>query len=574
MDDDSGNQGTAASGGLAIGMLAVGGAAISRFPLTVLAYVLAGLILAMASYLIRAWLTSRSIEQQRVRARALLALSPPPRISTVAPAALGLETLDEDTAADPVEASLTSALAANARVLVLIGARSGGRSRSMLLTLRRESSTVRERLLLVPADGAALRDLLSTPADLARPGERYVLWLADLERFLGGVRLHDLDRLILSDVVTVVATLDTAAARRVLAVGQDRAHVLRGVLARAHRVVAPEATVSTTDPLWLTAGQPLYHPIPYPTWRAAHRLNPRRWAAEVYELWRRTSWPMIATALGVAAGAVLVFMALTPYGQVATQPALADRYHDLRAEGNDCGGVGVSPADSEAVEHDVVVLHHYGDFCPGSDSIDMYAIGHDTVGRRPTSTFVIASDHQQSLRCLGPDAHDPCHADIKSNYHATVVGLHDVTTDTWIPIAIYAKRPEGFVVAPLKLYGRPEAFEPDTAAVRIYDDRHKDRPHLALDQSASVVTLDRPRINRAAVLLAGYRSVPYGPWTLRANVLGRTGPEKHLKAVQVCHPIGLYETFAVATAQNPIAAVRQAWLRAIRNDAAGCVKHK
>jgi hypothetical protein len=572
--DDAANDprlGLRAAGTLAVALVAAVPPAISQLPIRQLAWVLAVVLLAVVTYLIRYAMDRRgerrARQDRRDRVGELLALWPLPTAADVDPVALGIgewsDGLSEDPRAvryeaRPVDDVLRTAVA-NGKIVVVLGARGSGKSRSALEALRADDQ-LGAAGLVVPADAAALRDLLAARADAVRPDARYVLWLDDLDRFLGGLRLRDLDRLIASDRVTVVGTLEDGAADAVLAGGGDRAHVLRGLMARADRVTMPGRTSDEErrHP-WLCSGPSAYRPgleaEPAPSDKPP-----------AVALW--------AMALGVILTAGLAFYA---FNVGLFKPAtLNDRFAEIEAQSDDCGGVGLSPHSADGVRSDLVVVHHQSDVgCRRSDLIEVFARRDGTLTKHPALSVQPPASPKEQARCIGPDGRDPCHVEIQGLQRVIIVALRNATTGHWIPVAIRPSK-GGYAVQPVPLPPRSRDATTQPADLQLQDMRREGGAGATIAaRSVAAVAVTRPRQFHGAVLLVGYTKVVNGG----RRTLELAGVELRvnrgvLQAGAACRATqpGTSSpwTFDVTDQDNLVVRLQREWRKASRLSVASC----
>ncbi len=571
--DDAANDprfGLRAAGTLAVAVVAAVPAAISQLPIRQMAWALAVVLLAVVTYLIRYAMyrrgERRARQDRRDRVGDLLALWPLPTAAEVDPAALGIGEWSNGPSEDPqgaryearpIDDVLRTAVTTG-KIVVVLGARGSGKSRSALEALRADDQ-LGAAGLVVPADAGALRDLLAARADAVRPDQRYVLWLDDLDRFLDGLRLRDLDRLVASDRVTVVGTLDDRAAEAVHAAGGDRAHALRGLMARAHRVTMPQqSSDDARRPDWLCSGPSAYRPaLP----------------AEQPPSERPSAVALSATALGALLAAGLAFYA---FSVGLLKPAtLSDRFGQIEAQRDDCGGVGLSPHGVEDVRSDLVVVHHQSDGCARSDLIQVFARRDGTLSKHPALSLQPPSRPREQARCIGPDGRDPCHVDIQGGQRVVVVALHNATTGHWIPVAIYPSK-RGYAVQPVPLPPRSRSTTIQAADVELQDMRRDGGAGTIVSaRSVAAVAVTRPRQFRGAILLVGYtKAVTGGRRTLelagvelrvRGGVL-KAGPACHATEPGTSSPWA----FDVTDQDNVVVSLQREWRKASRLSLASC----
>jgi hypothetical protein len=451
---------------LILALLTVVGTALNRLPLRVLVLLLALALIAVVTVLVNAGIArnsaNRATREHIARLRSLISPWPPRSAATLSPYVLGVRSpaatisqgkLFPEYVARDLDPDVETAMQ-TAAIVLIVGPACAGKSRTAFEALGNAPRT-RDALVLAPDDKNALTQLLAAPDCILEQDKKYVLWLDDLDRFLDDLHLRDLDGFICSPDpydngadevpgVTVVATLREDVFLSILDEGGDKAHVLRGFIARAERVVMraelspgeqerlakayPDARagasfVDVFGKTLLQLGHPIYRdlqPAPPP---------PKRWS-------RLSLPPAAAGALAVGLAGLVVFVGLRDGW--TNPPPLADVFKSIKSMDEPCGGVGVSPSAAESVQHDVVRILHRSDGCPESDVVQVFKRDDETLSSEPSSSFQPSSEQKAAFQCLGADRADQCHPDVVGGKQLIVGAWRDPVTQQRMPVAIYA----------------------------------------------------------------------------------------------------------------------------------------
>ena len=526
---------------LVLALLTVAATALNSLPLRVVVLLFGLALLAVLTVLVNALVGSRArrrATRERIAAlRRLLNEWPPRSVAELSPYAVGVRppaaaitqgALFPEYVRRDVDAAVGAALR-SAPIVLLVGPACAGKSRTAFEALANCTRTA-QAVVLLPDDKQAMAKVLAAPGCVIESKKRYVLWLDDLDRFLEELGPRELDRFIYAadsdhngaeevPGVTVVATLRDDVFLKILAEGGDTAHVLRGLIARAERIVVP-ATLSRDERERLAVAYPdapagesflevfgetmvqLGHPIyraPVPPRAPRHRRRP-------------SLSPVMAGALALAL-AVGAFAAGQRWGWIEP-PVLEERFATLAAQEDPCGGVGVSPNTVAAVHGDVVQVVHRGDGCPESDIVKLFPRDGNTLAGRPAASFQPALEHKAKFQCLGPDRADPCHPDLFGGKRVIVGAWEDGVNQRRLPVAIYRGDGREYEIAALNLTA-PEAVRASDSqsafrsqfaqpsALSVTDGR-SDRKWSLQGTPVTVTVMLPPRNNHGAILVAGY----------------------------------------------------------------------
>ena len=588
-----------------LALLTVLGTILNKLPLRTLVLCLGLALLAVLTVLVNAGFATRgrkiATRDQATRLRQLLSSWPLRKPGDISAYSIGVRSPAASVTSGQlfpryverdIDEQVHEALAL-ATVVLLVGPPCAGKSRTAFEALMKSGRT-EDGGVIAPDDGTALAELLAHPDWVTDPGQHYVLWLDDLERYLGDVRLRMLDAFIRTadphrhnaqDVsgVVVVATLRDDVLQTIFADGGDRAHVLRGFIARAERIMVPaqlsadelarlaeaypnapkgESFAEVFGATMLQLGHPLYTPpLPAP---ASGRRRP-------------SLSPVGAVALLVSLAVLLVIVGQRN-GWMNPAP-LSDRFNALSARDDACGGSGLSPTTSGAVRSDVVRVIHKGDGCPESDVVEVYPRDGATLAAHRAFALQAGAEQKASFRCLGPDRADPCHPDVFGGKRVIVGEWVDPVSLERIPVAIYSSRdtyvpvaidvPEPTAVAQSSSTSPALARRTRTLAV---SDRETGRSWVLEGSPVQEAVMLPPRGDRGATLLAAYTT---GRRLNRPELLGRAF-ELRLKdgrvAVgSVCRGKQAHVLrFAVNENTNVAQALKQRWVRAATSGRVTC----
>jgi hypothetical protein len=461
-----------------------------------------------------------SRDQRAAELDAALAIWPPRGVCEASPFDLGVRP-DAGAGSGPlrqylaraVDRELDAALE-HAEVVLVIGPPGVGKTRAAVEALRRVDADAK---LIVPEDAAGLTralsgasDLLSVPRDGSKI--RHVLWLDDLERFIGALHLEALDEFrhadddeapqgararmanMVSDSrsrcgVQIVATIREDTLRGILAGGGEAANVARRFVARAWRVHLPRRRPRFRD-MSCRASEPLFHPVGGDTLPAALRERPPSPAA-------------LNVGLGLTIALVVAFVAMALLGVVVrpgAPPALAEQITGIRDRDDPCGGVETSPRTADSMDrvNSLVAVTHRTDGCTRSDVVSVYAL---RTGRLEQVGSVIAlgsSAPTQRIVCLGSEAPDPCHAEISGGRDMVIIGLRSVATGHVLPAVVWSERGR-LHVAPLGL--------PPPADLKVESPSQAVRRARAVDLEPVTLPLARARPQESCAVprcLRGY----------------------------------------------------------------------
>jgi hypothetical protein len=580
---------------LLLALLTVSGTVLNSLPLRTVNLCLGLALLAVVTVLVNAAIASRSANRDSrmkvAQLRQLLNTWPPRAPKDMSPYVLGVRSPGAAIARGKlfpayvrrdVDPAVRDAIE-SAPIALLVGPLCAGKSRTAFEALASCERTA-ESLVLAPDDNQALAELLAAPGCVLERGRRYVLWLDDVDRFLDTLRLRDLDSFIraadshgngateLTGVI-VVATLRDDVFLEVINGGGDKAHVLRGLVARAERVVVP-AKLSTAEQERLAdaypdaprgasfrevfgetmvqLGHPIYRALPPAPGKARRR---------------RSLSPSMAAVLAAGLTAAVLFAGFE--SGWTTPPPLAKRFDSLASADDACGGVGVSPNAAAAVQRDVVRVIHRGDGCSESDVVQVFRRDGDTLSAEPAAAFQPSSTQKALFQCLGPDTTDPCHPDVFGGKRIIVGAWQDPVSQQRMPIAIYPSG-EGYEMVGLDLdspqaatVDRPQSpFAQPTSLVLV--NAVSGRRSTVQGSPATVALMLPPRESGGAMLVAGYA---VGQRLNRPEIVAR-GFELGLKDRRVVvHRVckgkkrsGL--RFRAPSDGNPTSELRRRWLRA------------
>jgi hypothetical protein len=564
--DDNGSSGQTAQrvtvgAGVILGVLGVAGTLLDKVPLRVVVLVLAILLLTVVTALVHAGFASRSeraaTRNQAEALRDMLSSWPLRTPGDMSAYALGVRSPAASvTGGQPapqyvsrdVDPQVQEALTLGT-VVLLVGPPCAGKSRTALHAVGTCERTQDARVI-APDDAQALRKLLRYPDWVIDPGGHYILWLDDLDRYLSElhlraldafVRTADRDRSRAADVggVVVIATLREDAFRDIFRAGGDRAHTLRGFIARAERIYVPlrlsadelarlaeaypdapegESFAEIFGETMVQLGYPLYTP-PQPS--ATHRAR------------RRSLPPIVAGLTAVVLVLLLAYVGLKS-GWV-NPPPMSERFSTLDSRDDPCGGTGMSPTTAEAVRGDVVRVVHRGDGCAESDLVEIYRRDGNTLAAHRAAALQAVADPKRSFHCLGPDRGDPCHPDIFGNKRVIVGGLVDSTSTQLVSVAIYPRGdkyvPKAIHLAPARGVARASSTSPAigraSGTIRVTDRETHHGWTLQGSPVAEAVML-APRTGHGATLVAAYHI-----GTLNRPALIARGYELRLDAGEV-----------------------------------------
>jgi hypothetical protein len=330
-----------------------------------------------------------------------------------------------------VDGALHRALATSG-VVVLYGPPRAGKSRTAYEAVRVACPRAK---LLVPEDADGLATVLARMERLqALVGGPFVLWLDELERFLPGLDLEALDRLIAHDGgMRVVATIGEDALAELLAEGgaQPDAHRARRLLARARALPLPAPSPSEGAAVaTAAAGTPSLLASLASGWERVD-MPPAPRAR------RRVRYDRVAVVgLGVFAAACAGLTLLSGFRDGWTEPPpLKDQLARL-TDPAACETLSASPADVGQLEQNerrllAVVARRE---CLGSDELRLYE---NHAGELREFTTLRPSDdrHRSTFTCIGGEGRDRC--SVKLSGPPLLVGAFgDVRTRESVPFAL------------------------------------------------------------------------------------------------------------------------------------------
>jgi hypothetical protein len=289
---------------------------------------------------------------------------------------------------------------------------------------------------------------------------------------------------------------------------------------------------------------------------------------------KRSAVALSAMALGVVLAAGLAFYALNV--GLFKPATLNDRFAEIEAQHDDCGGVGLSPHSVDGVRSDLVVVHHQSDGgCPKSDLIQVFARRDGTLTEHPAFSVQPPGSPKEQARCIGPDGRDPCHVDIQGGQRVIIVALRNATTGHWIPIAIRPSK-GAYAVQPVPLPPRSRDATTQPADLELQDMRREGGAGATIAaRSVAAVAVTRPRQFHGAVLLVGYtKAVNAGRRTLELAGVELRVHGGVLQAGAACRATepgtSAPWTFDVTDQDNLVVRLEREWRKASRLSLASC----
>jgi hypothetical protein len=346
-------------------------------------------------------------------------------------------------------------------VVVAFGPAGSGASRAAFEAVRAWNG---DALMLIPEHAEGLRTMLKRADQLAIGGRPAVVWLDDLERYVTGLDLDPLERLLRRHErqgawpgrlfrrlfrrprkpalpVRLVATIHDDAITALLQ-GERRSYPAQRLLTQARGVAIPGALDGEERRLYR---EHFDHEPPGSTVAAAFDAE---WNAGWLrcppsdQLHPKRSWlPTIngtSAVLAIAVFAIAVWLAVAAdrFGWTVP-PSLADQV--LSLTGQESCPADAYPSKGEGLTGSgtagtLVVLVHGAD-CARSDVLRFYRDNNGRLTHVLTLTPP-AGGSLQSFECLGPVSADPCHVKIQGRSSYIVGAFRDAENRQALPVAL------------------------------------------------------------------------------------------------------------------------------------------
>ncbi|HEV7771804.1 MAG TPA: hypothetical protein VGO48_00800 [Conexibacter sp.] len=357
------------------------------------------------------------------------------------------------------EAAIAAALS-DPGIVVVYGPARTGKSRTAFAVVTAEC---RDARLLVPEDAEGLRTLLAHAGSLAdEAGERTVLWLDELPRFLPALELDAIDRLMRpsqqrrgwlarllqqlqppsnsdpdpSPAMKIVATLRDDELQALLNDAPADADAdtvtahyrLRRLLARGRAVPmrAPSA-----DKQVVTTASAL--PAALPGWWQT------RFPAQT-EPPRQRGWGAFEFVLGLlvlamfALGGLLVW-----YGHrfgLTDAPSTTDQIAKLVDDARDCEQLAIAPRGSPTLSSDdLLVVVAQREQCGEPDELRLYRRGRNDRLKRIAALSGPTEVSRTAFACVGATTDDRCHVTVQGK-QVVIGAFTDVESYQSLPLAL------------------------------------------------------------------------------------------------------------------------------------------